>query len=91
MTSIAFRVLASSGSDDAWFEDVVSANTAVAERLHIPLDQVDVLRRRITIDPVVVRRDGARWRSRQVWSIRNGTASVRIFEMLLIDEELYAH
>jgi ethanolamine ammonia-lyase small subunit len=84
-------VLASSGSDEAWFEDVTSANAAVTERLRIPADQLDTLRRRITVDPVVVRRDGARWRSRQVWSFRNETASVRVFEMLLIDEELYDH
>ena len=91
MTSIAFRVLASSDSNEAWFEDVASANAAVAERLRIPSDQLDALRRRITVDPVVVRRDGDRWRSRQVWSFRNASASVRVFEMLLIDEELYDH
>jgi hypothetical protein len=84
-------VLASSGSDEGWFEDTASAYTGVAERLHIPSDQVEALRRRISVDPVVVRRDGARWRSRQVWSVRNETASVRVFEMLLIDEELYDH
>ena len=91
MTSIAFRVLASSDSNEAWFEDAAAADAAVAERLRIPADQLDALRRRITVDPVVVRRDGARWRSRQVWSFRNASASVRVFEMLLIDEELYDH
>jgi len=57
----------------------------------MPSDQLDALRRRITVDPVVVRRDGARWRSRQVWSFQNEAGSVRVFEMLLIDEELYDH
>ena len=89
--TVAFRVLASSDSDEAWFDDAVSANAAVAERLDIPPDQVDARRRRITVDPVVVRRHGARWRSRQVWSVRNEAASVQVFEMLLIDEELYDH
>jgi hypothetical protein len=89
--TIAFRVLASSGSDEAWFADAVAADAAVAERLRIPSDQVETLRRRISVDPVVVRRDGARWRSRQVWSVRNEAASVRVFEMLLIDEALYDH
>ena len=84
-------MLASSGSDEAWCEDTASANAAVAERLHIPSDQVDALRRRISVDPIVVRRDGARWRSRQVWSVRTEAAAVRVFEMLLIDEELYDH
>lgn len=69
----------------------MSANAAVAERLQIPSDQVNALRRRISVDPVVVRRDGARWRSRQVWSVRSEAAVVRVFEMLLIDEELYDH
>ena len=84
-------MLASSGSDEAWFEDAESASAAVAERLHIPSDQVDALRRPISVDPVVVRRDGARWRSRQVWSFRYEAASVRVFEMLRIDEALYDH
>jgi hypothetical protein len=91
MTRVAFRVLASSGSDEAWFDDVASADAAVATQLGIPPAMVDQLRRRITVDPIVVRRDGARWRSRHVWSVRTDTASVRLFEMLRIDEELYDH
>jgi hypothetical protein len=91
MTRIAFRVLASSGSDEGWFEDAASTDAAVAERLGIRPDQLDPLRRRITVDPVVVRRDGARWRSRQAWNFRNEFGWVRVFEMLLIDEELYDH
>jgi hypothetical protein len=90
MTSIAFRVLAS-GSDELWFEDKVSANTAVAQHLEVSSDQAEALRRGLIVDPVVVRRNGMRWRSRQVWSFRNERASVRVFEMLLIDEELYDH
>jgi hypothetical protein len=91
MPSIAFRVLASSGPDEVWFDDAASADIAVAEQLGITSDRLEPLRRRITVDPVVVRRDGARWRSRQVWNFRTEAASVRVFEMLLIDEELYDH
>jgi hypothetical protein len=91
MPRIAFRVLASPGSDEEWFVDPASADAAVAKRLEIKSDQLDSLRRRITVDPVVVRRDGARWRSRHVWNFRNESASVRVFEMLLIDEQLYDH
>ena len=91
MPSIAFRVLASSDSDELWFDDAASADAAVAQQLGIASDQLEPLRRRITVDPVVVRRDGARWRSRQVWTVRTEAASVRVFEMLLIDEELYDH
>jgi hypothetical protein len=91
MPSIAFRVLASSDSDELWFDDAASADAAVAQQLGIASDRLEPLRRRVTVDPVVVRRDGARWRSRQVWHFRTEAASVRVFEMLLIDEELYDH
>ena len=87
----AFRVLASSGSDEAWFDDAAAADAAVARHLGVPPERLDSLRRRITVDPVVVRRDGGRWRSRQVWAVGNEAASVRVFEMLFIDEELYDH
>jgi hypothetical protein len=90
-TRIAFRVLASSGSDEEWFEDAASADAAVGRRLDVVPERLDSLRRRITVDPVVVRRDGARWRSRQVWALGTDVSSVRVFEMLLIDEELYDH
>jgi hypothetical protein len=90
-TPIAFRVLASSGSDEAWFDDAQAADAAVARRLDVAPERLDSLRRRVTVDPVVVRRDGARWRSRQAWTVASDSASVRVFEMLLIDEALYDH
>ena len=91
MTRIAYRVVASPGSTDEWFDDASGADEAVAQHLGLVPGEVQRLRQRITVDPVVIRRDGARWRSRQVWNVAAATASVRIFEMLLINEELYEH
>ena len=89
--SVAFRVVASSNAGDAWFPDEAAAHAAAARDVSIAPDQVNSMLRRITVDPVVVRHEGARWRSRQVWNLRTAAGSVQIFEMLLIDEELYDH
>jgi hypothetical protein len=86
-----FRIVDASGVDEAWYEDAAAADAGVAQRLGLTVEQVEPLRRRITIDPVVVRRDGARWRSRQAWSVRSGDVAIRIFEMLQIDETIYDH
>jgi hypothetical protein len=86
---IAYRV--ASGADESWFDDAAAADAAVAQHLGLSRAQLQPLRRRITVDPIVVRRDGARWRSRQVWSVRTDAAAVRVFEMLRIDEALYDH
>lgn len=86
---IAYRVV--TPTDEQWLELPAEADAVVADRLAITLAEVDSLRRRITVDPVVVRRDGVRWRSRQVWSFRSGDVAVRVFEMLQIDEALYDH
>ena len=88
-TPIAYRVV--SPERDEWYEDAGAADVGAARQLDVTLDQIPGLRRRITVDPVVVRRDGARWRSRQVWSLRLESSTVRIFEMLRIDEALYDH
>lgn len=88
---IAYRVVSPGADGEEWFDDAVTADAAVAGRLDVASSAIESLRRRITVDPVVVRRDGARWRSRQVWTVRSGERSVRIFEMLQIDEELYEH
>jgi hypothetical protein len=87
--AIAFRVVSPDG--EQWFDDTAAADAAVAIRLGVAPSAIESLRRRITVDPVVVRRDGARWRSRQVWTVRSGEMSVRVFEMLQIDEAVYEH
>jgi len=88
---IAYRVVSPGAGDEEWFDDAAAADAAVATRLDVAPSAIESLRRRVTVDPVVVRRDGARWRSRQVWTVRSGETSVRIFEMLDIDEALYDH
>ena len=88
---VCYLIVESTGSDEEWHEDATVADAAVARRLGITADQVESQRRRITVDPVVVRRDGARWRSRQAWTVRSGDTAVRVFEMLEIDEALYEH
>jgi hypothetical protein len=88
---IRFLVVTPGADSEEWFESAPAAEAAVARRLGLTPGQLDALRRRITVDPLVVRRDGSRWRSRQAWSVRSDTASVRIYEMLQIDEALYDH
>ncbi|HTM04873.1 MAG TPA: hypothetical protein VL173_15295 [Vicinamibacterales bacterium] len=85
----AYRVV--SGAEEDWFDEAAVADAAVAARLDIAPSDLASVRRRIALDPVVVRRNGSRWRSRQVWNFRTHGATVRVFEMLLIDEALYDH
>jgi len=87
----ALLVITPGGDDGEWFENPDAADAAVARRLTLTPEQVGALRRRITVDPIVVRRDGARWRSRNAWNVRSGDLAVQLFEMVLIDEALYDH
>ena len=84
---IAYRVVAPGAEGEEWFDDAAAA----AAHLDVAFSAIESLRRRVIVDPVVVRHDGARWRSRQVWTVRSGEVSIRIFEMLKIDEALYEH
>ena len=86
-----YRVTDSNGSNEEWVDAPAAADAVAARRIGVPPDQIEGLRRRITLDPVVVRHEAARWRSRQVWSVRSGDTAVRIFEMLQIDEAVYDH
>lgn len=88
---IAYRVVTGTTSGEEWFDQAAAADAAVAGQLGVEPSVVDSLRRRITADPVVVRRDGERWRSRQVWTLRSGETSVRVYEMLKVDEAAYDH
>ena len=88
---IAYRVVTAATNDEEWFDDAAAADAAVAKQLAVDRSSVESLRRRITTDPVVVRRDGTRWRSRQVWNVRSGEMSVRVYEMLHVDEAAYDH
>jgi len=88
---IAYRVVAATTNGEEWFEDAVAADAAVARKLGVHPSTLESLRRRITADPIVVRRDGFRWRSRQVWNARSGEISVRVYEMLQVDEAAYDH
>ena len=87
---IAYRIV-STTSGEEWFDEPAAADAAVARRLGVDPLTIESLRRRVTADPVVVRRDGARWRSRQVWTVRSGEMNVRIYEMLKVDETVYDH
>ena len=88
---IAYRVITPGADGEEWFDDAPAADAAAATHLDVALSAIESLRRRVTVDPVVVRHDGARWRSRQAWTLRSGEVSVRIFEMLKVDEALYEH
>ena len=88
---IAYRVVTGPTSGEEWFDEAAAADGAVAGRLGVDPSTIESLRRRITADPVVVRRDGVRWRSRQVWHVRSGEMSVRVYEMLKVDEAAYDH
>ena len=88
---LRYRITDSNGSHEEWADDPTAADAVIVRRLGVPPGQLESLRRRITVDPVVVRRDGSRWRSRQVWNVRSGDTMVRVFEMLQIDEALYDH
>jgi len=89
MTS--FLVVTPGVDSEEWCESASAAEAAIARRLGLTPEQVDALRRRITVDPLVVRHDGSRWRSRQAWNFRSDAASLRLYEMLQIDEALYEH
>ncbi len=88
---IAYRVVAPGAEGEEWFDDAAAADAAAAAHLDVAFSAIESLRRRVIVDPVVVRHDGARWRSRQVWTVRSGEVSIRIFEMLKVDEALYDH
>ena len=88
---LLYRITDASGQQEEWADDPAAADASVARRLGMSASDVESLRRRITIDPVVVRRDGARWRSRQVWHVRGSGSTARIYEMLRIDEAVYDH
>jgi hypothetical protein len=88
-TPVAYRVV--TPTSEQWLELAAEADAVAADALGVTLADIEPLRRRVTVDPVVVRHDGARWRSRQVWSVRSGESAVRVFEMLRIDEALYDH
>ena len=87
---IAYRVVTTTNGGD-WFDELAAADAAVAGQLGVDPSVIESLRRRVTADPVVVRRDGARWRSRQVWAVRKGETNARIYEMLKVDETAYDH
>ena len=88
---LLYRITDAIGQHEEWADDPAGVDASVARRLGMSASDVESLRRRITVDPVVVRRDGARWRSRQVWHVRSSTSSARIYEMLRIDEAVYDH
>jgi hypothetical protein len=87
----SYRVVASGPDSEQWFDDIAAADAAVARLLRVTPQEIEPTRRRINLDPVVLRRDGARWRSRRVWNFRSDAVTVRVFEMLRIDEALYEH
>jgi hypothetical protein len=86
------------GSDEGWYDELAAAEGETAKRLG--LAEADVENRRVTInlDPIVVRHDGARWRSRRTWRYRGDAASpeaagvrVQVHEMVRIEEAQYDH
>ena len=86
----AYRIVAADGGD-VWFDDLAAAHTEVAARLGVAGAELSALQRRVNTDPVVVRRDDARWRSGAGWIYRSGAATVRVVEMIRVDEAQYDH
>ena len=83
--------LASGAGEDEWFDTLDAAEAVVASRIGIDAAGIQQSRRRVTADPVVIRRDGARWRSAGMWIYRSSAASARVFEMVRVDEAAYDH
>jgi len=78
-------------SSEQWFDDLAVAHGAIAARLGVGAADVETSGRRVNVDPIVVRHEGARWRSRAAWIYRSHPATARLFEMLRIDEVMYDH
>ena len=90
--SRSFRVVSDGAAAvDEWFDDAAAARAAIAARLGIDTAALEGVGRRVSTDPIVVRRDDARWRSAAVWIYRSGAASARLFEMIRVDEAAYDH
>ena len=92
-TPRSYRVVtdAATGATEQWFDDLAAAHRAIAAHLGVDANGLDDRRRRVNADPLVVRRDGARWRSGGMWIYRSGAASARLFEMVRVDEAAYDH
>ena len=88
---LLYRIVDANGLNEEWRDSAPAADAVAAQRLAITSGDAESARRRITVDPVVIRRDGSRWRSRTVWSLRSGDRAVRIYEMLKVDEAAYDH
>jgi hypothetical protein len=88
---LLYRIVDTNGLNEEWRDTAPAADSVAAQRLGITSGETESLRRRITVDPVVIRREGSRWRSRTVWNLRSGERAVRIYEMLKVDEAAYDH
>ena len=94
-----YRIESVGGGDAAagWHDELGGAEAEVAQRLALDVEAVGARRRTITLDPVVVVHEGARWRSRGTWQYRGesgdagATKQARVYEMLRIDEAEYDH
>ena len=86
----AYQLVAADGADE-WFDTMDAAGEAVARKLGVAAAQLEALRRSLSPDPLVVRRDDGRWRSARVWMYRSSAAAVRLFEMIRVDEAQYDH
>jgi hypothetical protein len=86
----AYRLVAADGGEE-WFDGLAAAHAAIAPRLGAAPGELETLRRALSPDPVVVRRDDGRWRSAHVWMYRSPAGAVRLFEMIRVDEAQYDH
>ena len=95
-----FRVEVTGGADtgEQWCDSLDEVGADLARRLALSAEDVASRRVAVSLDPIVVLHDGARWRSRGAWRYRGqapqsgGTApSARVYEMLRIDEAQYDH
>ena len=86
----AYRLAAADGSDE-WFDTIAAAQGAIASRLSIAAGDVEASRRRISTDPIVVRRADGRWRSVAGWMYKSAAGTLRVVEMIRVDEAQYDH
>jgi hypothetical protein len=91
MSETARRYRIADEANEQWFDDLAAAHAAIAARLGLEAGDVEASGRRVTVDPVVVRHEDARWRSRSAWIYRSPSATARLLEMLRIDEAVYDH
>ena len=94
-----FRIeVTGSSAGEQWYDSLEEVGAELASRLALSPEKVATQRVAVSLDPIVVMHEGARWRSRAAWRYRGVSAasggaapSARVYEMVRIDEAQYDH